>query len=515
MKSDIVIEYVNKVYAYAVKRTFSVEEADDLSQEILLTVISELPKLRDESRFEPFLWSVANNVTKSYKRNKGRERMIYTYGMPEDIVCDSEDDGSAEELYAALREKIAMMSAIYRDIVILHYFDGLSTQQIAERLGIPVGTVTWRLSEARRKLKKEYTEKDMEKESLYPRRMHISITGSGNYDGKLRPFPNVFINDALSQNILYQCYENARSVEELSKICGVPAYYIEDKIGTLVSRQAMSESVKGKYRTDFVVYSDKYGIYCEENAENAILPVAARMIEALQKIAAATDKIGFYRAEKNSDELFYLFGVMAFYFMQQKYSKLPHPQIEPKYDGWRWAYMGSIETGAHERIGVNCRSCSNDGSGSYAYYGFTKFGGFGFRDIMYNTDINVFEDIMTKGTTEDKNSALHAIEQGYIERRNDALFLTVPMFTREQKAEFDAIVERYIEPLIDDYAEAVKKFASGYKTLFPHHLSDDADRACADMMLGLYPAFTRIAEREGIVTRVESDRFCEVLVQKK
>ncbi len=58
-----------------------------------------------------------------------------------------------EELYDALRTKIAMLSETYRHIIILFYYDGLSTKRISEKLSIPEGTVTWRLSEARRKLK--------------------------------------------------------------------------------------------------------------------------------------------------------------------------------------------------------------------------------------------------------------------------------------------------------------------------------------------------------------------------
>ena len=69
MNGSVLEQYVDKVYGYAVKRTYSREEADDLSQEILFTALRELPKLRDDSRFEPWLWSLAGNVTKSFRRS--------------------------------------------------------------------------------------------------------------------------------------------------------------------------------------------------------------------------------------------------------------------------------------------------------------------------------------------------------------------------------------------------------------------------------------------------------------
>lgn len=138
----------------------------------------------------------------------------------------------------------------------------------------------------------------METTALRPVKLKLDIYGTGNYDGKERPFPSAYINDALSQNILYYCYEEPRGVEELAKLCGVPAYYIEERIANLVKREAVIEPVKGKYQTDFIIWSDKYGIYCEENAEKAMMPIMDRMIEALQNIAKDAGKIDFYKAER-------------------------------------------------------------------------------------------------------------------------------------------------------------------------------------------------------------------------
>lgn len=45
--------YIDRVYGYAVKNTYSREEADELSQEILLTVMRSMPNLKDNNKFEP------------------------------------------------------------------------------------------------------------------------------------------------------------------------------------------------------------------------------------------------------------------------------------------------------------------------------------------------------------------------------------------------------------------------------------------------------------------------------
>ena len=76
MQAEIFEQYVDRVYAFAVNRTSSQEEAEELSQEILFTAVRCLPKLRDESRVEPWLWGLAENVTRTFRRMRGKQRAM-------------------------------------------------------------------------------------------------------------------------------------------------------------------------------------------------------------------------------------------------------------------------------------------------------------------------------------------------------------------------------------------------------------------------------------------------------
>ena len=77
MKPVIIEDYIEKIYGYAVNHTYTHDEADEMSQEILLMVLRNLPKLRVDSKFEPWLWGVANNVAKSFRRSMARiEQLI-------------------------------------------------------------------------------------------------------------------------------------------------------------------------------------------------------------------------------------------------------------------------------------------------------------------------------------------------------------------------------------------------------------------------------------------------------
>lgn len=513
MKSDIIENYVEKIYKYALNHTYKTDEADELSQEILLTAVRELPKLRDESKFEPWLWGVANNVTKSYRRSMGKIRAMYSYDVLEDMPA--EENNISDELYDILRTKIAMLSEIYRNVMILHYYDGLSTKEISDRLNIPEGTITWRLSVGRKKIKKEFD--NMNETALHPVHMNIGIYGNGDYDGKRKPFPTVYIDDALSQNILYCSYEKPCTVEELAKFCGVPAYYIEDKLKRLLKYEAMTEISKGRYQTDFIIWSDKYGIYCEKNAEAALMPIMDDILSALDNISKEAMEIDFYKAEKSESDLYYLFGVLAFSYASTKYCTLPYPWFKKKFDGFEWCYIGNIESGKHKRIGIGVQHSANLGSrGGCSHKAFNSINGISFRSMMYDNYINVCEDILFDGKTDDIDSLTNAIRDGYIIKRDDgSLFVTTPAFTIEQTETFNNLVETYLIPHIKKYSDIVYKFVEGYKELFPKHLHDDADRMCQNMFVGMYSVIVDYAQKTDIIKMPSENCFCDVIQQFK
>lgn len=520
MEIDKIADYVDKVYAYAIRRTYSDEEAADLSQEILFTLVRELPNLRDESRFEAWLWGVAANVTKTFRRTMGKQRAMFSYDYPMELLSDEEDFSEKDEIFALLREKIAMLSAIYRDILILYYYDGLSTKEISARMGIPEGTVTWRLSEARRKLKKEFDEMNestnLQGSALKPVKFRIDIYGNGNFGSKNIPFPDVYINDALSVNILYHCYEEGRTAEDLAKLCGVPAYYVEDRLDNLLKREAIIDAGKGRYRTNFVIWTDKYGVYCEENAEKALLPMMDRLIEALKGIADEAGKIDFYKAGRSENDLFYLYGILAFEHARQKYCRLPCPKIKPKYDGWAWEYIGNMESGEHHRIGINTQSITNQSNPvGYTHTVYGGFGGLSLRNMKYDDYyLDVCEDVLVSGKTDDTNAAALAIRDGYLVRRPDgSLFVTSAAFTKAQKAAFDEIAERYLEPLMDEYNDRIAEFVAGYKKLFPKHLQEKADRFGHSMFNGLFSVIIGYAQRTGAIPLPTPGCYCDVLIQ--
>ena len=515
MNADIIESYIEKVYGYAVNHTFSREEADELSQEILFTAVRELPKLKDDSKFELWLWGIASNVTKTFRRYMGKQRAMYSYDTLESFPYEEEQKNESEELYDALRTRIAMLSELYRSIIILFYYDGLSIKQISEKLHIPEGTVTWRLSEARKKLKKECTE--MNETALNPVKLMIRINGEGNYKDPISPFPYVYISDALSQNILYYCYETPKTVEALAKLCGVPAYYIEDCLGNLMKREAVSEVSKGKYRTDFIIYSNETREYAEK-AKGIFAPDVEDFVSSMKILADAAERLGIYTAGKPKEELIYLYGILAMEHLSEKYNPIKWVERPVRYDGCRWSYHAYLMNGNQNPIrGLGREESSNLGSrGTYKHISY-HFGGFSYREMMFDNEINICEDILLGRKINDTDSATSAIAKGFISKKeNGKLFVTVPAFTKEQKQQLDLLADTAFQSSIDEYSDGVRKYVHGYQKLFPEHLKEDVARACNYMFLTLYAThICDMAKEKGLLTPPPDGSICDVLIQYK
>lgn len=514
MDSSILIDYIERIYGYAFNKTFTREEADDLAQEILFTAVKELPKLKNIDSFEAWLWGVANNVTRTFRRYKGKQRVMYSYDCLENIAVYDKYETDNDNIYKILRAKIAMLSKIYRDIIIFYYYDNLTTKQIAQKLDIPEGTVTWRLSEGRKKIKKECM--DMNESALRPVKMRLTISGSGNYNGSTIPFPDEFINDALSQNIFYHSYKSAKSVEELAKLCGVPAYYIESNIQNLIRREALIESVKGKYKTNFIIYDNMIDDYAQ-NGEKLLLPLIDKFTQILKSFSREISTIGIYKAGKDENELRYLYGILAFSELSKKYNPISNINFPVRYDGNRWSYLAHMEVEKRAtRIGIGLGMQHNANMGTGNSYSHTTywFDNFIFTPMMTDSMINICEKVINKVSIENTESIALVIEKGFVKREdNGELVLTVPTFLKEQKTIFDEKVDEHFKPFISNYIKAVNAYTNGYKKLFPKHLEDEAIRVCNYLFITLFTHMTRMAQEKGLLESPKLNSICNVLIQ--
>ncbi len=128
-------------------------DTEDVLQEVFLTASLHYQDLHDLKNFKAWLIRIAANKCNDYYRFKAREMDIPTDGTGETILCLSSHGLTVKE---TVRETLDMLPDKDKQILYLSYIKNMPQAEIAERLGIPVGTVKSRLFNAKTKFKEKY-----------------------------------------------------------------------------------------------------------------------------------------------------------------------------------------------------------------------------------------------------------------------------------------------------------------------------------------------------------------------
>ena len=126
----------------------------DLVQETFMRCVESRERIKDNERFRMYMFAIAYNVLSGHLRERYRGDRAVDLG--ESSICDLAPGPSS--LVAHRREHRLLIEALRNipvdDQVILelHYWEQLTTHQMAEVIGIPVGTVRGRLQRARTRL---------------------------------------------------------------------------------------------------------------------------------------------------------------------------------------------------------------------------------------------------------------------------------------------------------------------------------------------------------------------------
>jgi RNA polymerase sigma factor (sigma-70 family) len=270
---EITKEYSLQILKWAYKKCGDGYRAEELAQEVLTQVFSAIQKSKEAGKtieqMEHFIWRIAHYVWCHSLRGSSRYVMC---SMEEDIRDESDfvselaDQEEQKLLVVELRKQISRLNYLQREILVSFYIDGLPQKTIANRLGISESVVKWHLHDTRRKLKKELTEnmeKKREEEYIYrPRELCMAICGEVVQQVDTKEVENSLVR----QNICIACYQQPKSLDELTTLLGIPKAYLEFDLKWLVEHEFVT-CEKGKYSTTFYINSrseiqKSYGIHC-------------------------------------------------------------------------------------------------------------------------------------------------------------------------------------------------------------------------------------------------------------
>jgi len=183
---ELVIRHERSVMGTAFKVTENKYFAEDASQDAFVSAWIHLDALSDGDKFGSWVYAIAKNRARKIVVSYNNTAPDISLEVIEGLELASNDESGIEDLigiaslneqekYDELRAAVETLSEKIREAVKLHYFEGMSVADIAARLSLPAGTVKWRLSEGRKKLRKEFgvMEKDYnENERLLEKVMH-------------------------------------------------------------------------------------------------------------------------------------------------------------------------------------------------------------------------------------------------------------------------------------------------------------------------------------------------------
>jgi RNA polymerase sigma-70 factor, ECF subfamily len=157
----------NTVYSFSMKVCGHPEDAQDTTQEVLYRSLAHLAKINDPQALAVWLYTVTRNRCWRMRRkpaNAPTQTISLDELMPDDaelgrLLQDAGENPEGEllraEQHSQLHQALLRIPALLRIVLVLHDMEELSTEQVAQILGLQPGTVRVRLHRARLAVRKE------------------------------------------------------------------------------------------------------------------------------------------------------------------------------------------------------------------------------------------------------------------------------------------------------------------------------------------------------------------------
>ena len=155
----VIRERLDRLYRMAVAILRSEADARDAVQDACVKAWRELPNLRDRDRFDAWLSQILVNDCRSSlrrrRRTQVREIEVDVAGLDASQPGDApRTDTEALPEVEAIRRAFDRLDGATRSLLVMHYVEERPMAEIAAIAGSPVGTIKWRMSNARKALER-------------------------------------------------------------------------------------------------------------------------------------------------------------------------------------------------------------------------------------------------------------------------------------------------------------------------------------------------------------------------
>lgn len=165
--------YQQKVFTLVYRMLGNRSEAQDLAQEVFITVFKTIDSFRGDSRLSTWLYRVAVNHCKNRIKyldrrsarahdtiDETREAAVSDGGALGERPARPDEAAEGSEMQRAVQNALAALDPEFRELIVLRDIEGLAYEEIVQVTGLPEGTVKSRLHRARAALR-EHIERGM------------------------------------------------------------------------------------------------------------------------------------------------------------------------------------------------------------------------------------------------------------------------------------------------------------------------------------------------------------------
>ena len=150
--------YASMVWlAYSIVK--DVTNAEDIAQQSFAAACENLGSLKDREKFAGWLTGICRNIALTAIARSKRENVSI-----DDLVLVCNDEGNDFEEQKIVQKSVFELPQMYREVVVLHYYNDMSYEEIKDMLGVSLHTVRGRLRRARKKIEKYLKKQIIENE---------------------------------------------------------------------------------------------------------------------------------------------------------------------------------------------------------------------------------------------------------------------------------------------------------------------------------------------------------------
>ena len=299
---ELIVQYLPKIYGFAMKKAFSYQEAEELSSDIVTEVYLSMLSAKEIVNIEGYVWRISEHVYSKFVSSKKKREGISIDGMdfPDDTSVWDDDVDTELDL---LRREIAFLTQTRRKIVYSFYYENKTISTITKEMGIPEGTIKWHLNKAKNDLKEGFImERKIGKLGIKP----IEAIGFGHSGN---PGSNSgtehYLGNKLNLNIVYSVYHTPKTLTEIAEELGVTPVYIEDTVAELVANGFLVEQAGKRYTTYVCFNPETYSLELEDKCLQKKMELAKLLVrEYVPQIRAAIEDVKDIYIPSGNRELF-------------------------------------------------------------------------------------------------------------------------------------------------------------------------------------------------------------------